>query len=112
MFLRAAVIFLSLATAMAVAVPAQSSSGDLSTAIETFMAKQFPDAHSHFWVVNGAQWQTEDEVVIDVNTVVVNRAGQEPTENRFLLLVVAGEFKAAQNIPLDSKVECQPEQQA
>lgn len=91
-------------------MPSGASTGDLSSIIESFVVKQFPEAQSHFWVVNGTQWQDEDEVVIDLNTVVTARAGQAQTENRFLLLIVAGRLEAAQNIPLGAGVDCQPEQ--
>ena len=99
----------ALGIVMALAGNTGADTGDLSTAIEVFMSHQFPDAHRYFWVVNATQWQTEREVVIDVNTVVTPRPGQEPTEKRFLLLVVEGELKGAQNIPLDSLVDCTPE---
>ena len=89
--------------------PAEASRGDLSTIIEHFMAKQFPEARSHFWVVNGTQWQAENEVVVDVNTVVLNKAGQTPTENRYLLLIVGDKLAAAQSIPMDAGVDCNPE---
>ena len=101
---------LCLIATMLVSVAAPASTGDLSGVIEGFMAKQFPDARSHFWVVNGTQWQAENEVVLDVNTVVLNRVDRPPMENRFLLLVVEGELAAAQNIPLDAATDCQPEQ--
>lgn len=93
-----------------VVMPSGASTGDLSSIIESFVVKQFPEAQSHFWVVNGTQWQDEDEVVIDLNTVVTGRAGQAQTENRFLLLIVAGRLEAAQNIPLGAGVDCQPDQ--
>lgn len=87
-----------------------ATQGDIAVVIEGFMAKQFPDARSHFWVVNGTQWQAENEVVVDLNTTVTGRLNPSPTENRFLLLIVGGRLAAAQNIPLDSTVDCQPEQ--
>jgi len=102
-------LLLALCTSLLVSVSAPASTGDLSGVIEGFMAKQFPRAQSHFWIVNGTQWAAENEMVVDVNTVVMNRASQEPIENRFLLLVVEGKLAAAQNIPLDSTVDCQPE---
>lgn len=77
--------------------------------IESFVVKQFPDAGSHFWVVNGAQWQAENELVVDFNAVVTGSAGQPPIENRYLLLIVSGKLAAAHHIPLDAAVECQPE---
>ena len=74
----------------------RSSRGDLSTIIEHFMANQFPDALSHFWVVNGSQWQAENEVVVDVNTVALNTAGQ--TQNRYLLFSIGDRPAVAQSI--------------
>jgi hypothetical protein len=93
-------------------IPASTGQPDLSSVIESFVVDQFPLAQKHFWVVNGTQWQAENEVVVDVNTVTLNPATQAPTESRFLLLIVAGRLAAAQHIPLDSQPECQPEQQA
>ncbi|MGH7230040.1 MAG: hypothetical protein ACREJU_01605 [Nitrospiraceae bacterium] len=90
-------------------VPAGASRGGISTIIESFMAKQFPEAKSHFWVVNGTQWQTEDEIVVDLNTVVMVKADQAPTESRYLLLIVGDRLAAAQNIPMDAHTDCNPE---
>jgi hypothetical protein len=90
-------------------VSAGAIRGDISTIIESFMAKQFPEAKSHFWVVNGTQWQTEEEIVVDVNTVVMVKTDQAPTENRYLLLIVGDRLAAAQNIPMDAKTDCAPE---
>jgi hypothetical protein len=108
--IRKCLTAVSLMALLLVPVGAPAETGDLSGVIERFMANQFPDAQSHFWVVNGTQWQAEDEVVLDVNTVVVDRKDHPPTENRFLLLVVEGKLAAAQNIPLDAETDCQPEQ--
>ena len=101
---------LCLVASLWIALPVQGSTDDISNVIEGFMAKQFPEARSHFWVVNGTQWQAENEMVVDLNTVVMGRLNPSPTENRFLLLIVGGKLAAAQNIPLDSEVACQPEQ--
>jgi hypothetical protein len=90
-------------------ISVEAGRGDISTIIESFMAKQFPEAKSHFWVVNATQWQADDEIVVDLNTVVVGKVGQAPTENRFLLLIVGDRLAAAQNIPMDAAVECNPE---
>ncbi|MER3423078.1 MAG: hypothetical protein C4293_07465 [Nitrospiraceae bacterium] len=111
MFIKSAFLLLGLIVTLPSSAPAHASTGDLSTVIERFMEKQFPEAKSHFWVVNGTQWQTDNEVVVDINTVVTNKAGQEPTENRFLLLIVGDKLAAAQNIPLDANTDCQPEEQ-
>jgi len=102
-------LLMGLCLGLLLSVSAPASTGDLSGVIESFMAKQFPRAQSHFWVVNRTQWQAENEVVVDLNTVVTNRASLAPTESRFLLLIVEGKLAAAQNIPLDSGVDCQPE---
>jgi hypothetical protein len=71
---------------------------------------QFPDATSHFWIVNGAQWQEDNELVVDLNAVVTKAAGQVPTENRYLILIVSGRLAAAQHVPVEATVTCQPEQ--
>jgi hypothetical protein len=84
--------------------------GDIAVVIEGFMAKQFPGALSHLWVINSTERPGVNEVVVDLNTTVVKQANQEPNESRFLLLIVGGKLAAAQNIPLDSTVDCQPEQ--
>ena len=38
---------------------------EIGTIIESFVTKQFPDAASHFWVVNETQWDG-DEMIVDV----------------------------------------------
>jgi len=91
------------------AAPLHGTAGDVSGVIEGFMAKQFPDAKSHFWIVNGTEWQDQDEMVVDLNTIVMGLFSLAPTESRYLLLIVGGKLAGAQNIPLDGKVECQPE---
>ena len=45
----------------------------------------------------------------DLQTVVTERRDKEPTLSRFLLLIVAGELKGSQNIPLEPAPDCQPE---
>jgi len=97
------------ALAMVLAAPAQATTGDLSTVIDSFVAKQYPQAHSHFWVVNSAQWQDENELVVDLNAFAFDRIRSTPTERRFLLLIVEGRLAASQSIPLDANVDCQPE---
>ncbi|TAJ08226.1 MAG: hypothetical protein EPO61_08910 [Nitrospirae bacterium] len=102
-------ILICLAVSLWITAPLHAGSGDISNVIESFMAKQFPDALGHLWVVNGTQWQTENELVIDLHTIVRGQSGSSPTENRFLLLIVSGKLAAAQNIPLEGG-DCQPEQ--
>ncbi|MCC8985028.1 MAG: hypothetical protein LM513_00350, partial [Nitrospira sp.] len=62
---------------------AMTDVGDIGTIIESFITKQFPDAASHFWVVNDTQWDG-DEMIVDMNTVVTDRRQTPPTESRFL----------------------------
>ncbi len=89
---------------------AQAGADDVSKVIESFVSKQFPDADSHFWVVNGVQWQEENELVVDVNAIALKAAEQMPTENRYLILIVSGKLAGAQRIPLNDAAVCQPEQ--
>jgi len=91
--------------------PAQiiASTDDVGAIIESFVTKQFPDAASHFWVVNETQWDG-DEMVVDVAAIVTDRRQTEPTASRFLLLIVAGNLKGSQSIPLDAATECKQEQ--
>jgi hypothetical protein len=86
-----------------------ASTGDVGSLIEGFVTRHFPDAASHFWVVNGTQWDG-DEMIVDVNTVVVQRQQPEPVASRFLLLIVSGKIEAAQNIPLEAEPDCRAEE--
>src|SRR5262245_2099580 len=78
--------------------PTLASTGDLGSIVEKFVVRQFPDAASHYWVINETQWDG-DEMIVDVQTVVTERRDREPTQSRFLLLIVAGELKGSQNVP-------------
>ncbi len=84
---------------------------DVGTIIEQFVTERFPEAATHYWIINETQWDG-DEMIIDVHTIVKERRDPEPTLNRFLLLIVAGELKGSQNIPLEPGTECRPEQSA
>lgn len=88
---------------------ASATTADIAAVIEAFMAKQFPGAYSHMWVINNTDRPGLNEVVVDLNTIVVPQANQEANESRFLLLIVEGQLAATQNIPLDSKTDCKPE---
>lgn len=101
---------LGLCVVLSGAAPIDATTADVSGVIEGFMAKQFPDAKSHFWIVNRTEWQAQDEMVVDLNTVVTGLFSLSPTENRYLLLIVRGKLAGAQNIPLDAHTTCQPEQ--
>ncbi len=85
-----------------------ASTGDLGTIIEGFVTRHFPDATSHMWVVNSAQWDG-DEMVVDVYTYVVEKQQPATLENRYLLLIVAGKLTAVQRIPFENGSDCQPE---
>ena len=88
---------------------AQASTGDIGTIIEKFVVRQFPDAASHYWVINETQWDG-DEMIVDVHTIVKERRDAEPTLSRFLLLIVAGEIKGSQTIPLEPGTDCRAEE--
>ncbi|HLZ33820.1 MAG TPA: hypothetical protein VKP13_07375 [Nitrospira sp.] len=90
---------------------AQASTGDLGTIIENFVVRQFPDAASHFWVINQTQWDG-DEMIVDVHTIVKEPREVNPTLSHFLLLIVGGELKAVQNVPLEPGTDCQAEEEA
>ncbi len=87
-----------------------AGSDDVGAIIESFVMKQFPDAASHFWVVNETQWEG-DEMIVDVAAIVTDGRQTEPTAGRFLLLIVAGNLKGSQSIPLDAATECKQEQE-
>jgi hypothetical protein len=90
---------------------AQASTGDIGTIIEKFVTQQFPDSAGHYWVINETQWDG-DEMIVDVHTIVKERRDTEPTLSRFLLLIVAGELKGSQSIPLEPEADCQTEKDA
>ncbi|BCA55017.1 conserved exported protein of unknown function [Nitrospira sp. KM1] len=100
-----------LSGSLSVSSPIHASTGDVGTIIERFVLGQFPQSVSHYWVINETQWDG-DEMIVDVNAVVSDRQEQEPTQNRYLLLIVAGELKGAQNVPLEQEAECTVEKQA
>jgi len=89
---------------------AQANTGDVGTIIETFVARQFPDATGHYWVINETRWDG-DEMIVDVHTIVNERRETEPTLNHFLLLIVAGELRGVQSIPLEPGADCRAEEE-
>ncbi len=89
--------------------PTIATTGDVGTIIENFVSRHFPDAASHFWVVNSTQWDG-DEMILDVNAVVVPRQQPIPVANRFLMLIVAGKLEAVQSIPLNAEPECRSDE--
>jgi hypothetical protein len=87
---------------------ALASTGDVGSIVEKFVVRQFPDAASHYWVINETQWDG-DEMIVDVHAIVKERRDTEPTLSRFLLLIVAGELKGSQNVPLEPAADCRTE---
>lgn len=110
--MRTRLILALLLLALPIAAPSAEPEVDLSGTIQSFMTKQFPEARSAFWVINDAQWQDENELVVDLKTVVTIPGSQTPDESRFLLLIVEGKLAAVQSVPLETAPECQPEQTA
>ena len=88
----------------------QASTGDVGSLIETFVVRQFPDAASHYWVINETLWEG-DEMIVDVHTIVNERRETEPTLSHFLLLIVAGEIRGVQRIPLEPGTDCRAEEE-
>jgi hypothetical protein len=89
--------------------PILASTEDIGSIVEKFVVRQFPDAASHYWVINETQWDG-DEMVVDLQTVVTQRRDMEPTLSRFLLLIVSGELKGSQNVPLEPEADCGSEE--
>jgi hypothetical protein len=90
---------------------APASTGDIGTIIEKFVVRQFPDAASHYWVINETQWDG-DEMIVDMHAIVKERRNTELTLSRFLLLIVGGEIKGSQTIPLEPGADCRAEEEA
>lgn len=87
----------------------QASTGDIGSIIEKFVDGQFPNSVGHYWVINETQWEG-DEMIVDVHTIVIERREAAPTLSHFLLLIVAGELKGVQNVPLEPGSDCQAEE--
>jgi hypothetical protein len=90
---------------------ALASTGDIGTIIEKFVVRQFPDAASHYWVINETQWDG-DEMIVDMHAIVKERRNTELTLSRFLLLIVGGEIKGSQTIPLEPGADCRADEDA
>lgn len=108
--MRQSLLGLGLGLVLSVISPGVSvaSPNDLGVIIESFVTRHFPDALSHMWIVNSTQWDG-DEMVVDVNTYVVEKQRPDTIENRYLLLIVEGKLAAAQRVPLEGGPECQTE---
>ena len=83
----------------------------ISTAIDRFVSTLYPKGSHYFWVINNTTTESPEEMIVDLNTSVRNLPDDEPTESRFLLLVVEGELLAAQKIPLNANVDCQSDEE-
>lgn len=110
MFPKTALLIVPFVMSLCLSSTLGANTSDIPMVIEKFVATQFPASKSHFWVVNDTHWQTDNEVVVDVNTIVLDKLGEIPTATRYLLLIIGDQLAAAQNIPLESTVDCQPEQ--
>jgi hypothetical protein len=104
-----ALLFVSVVVASLVPGVGVASTDDVGSIIERFVTSQFPDALSHFWVINSTQWDG-DEMIVDVNAVVLEQRLKSPVASRFLLLIVAGHLEAAQSVPLDGGADCRAEE--
>lgn len=87
-----------------------ASTDNLGSIIETFVLGQFPQSSAHYWIINETQWDG-DEMVVDMHTIVQEKRQVAPMLNHFLLLIVAGELKGVQQVPLEPDADCQPEQE-
>ncbi len=83
----------------------------ISAAIDRFVSTLYPKGSHYFWVINNTTTESPEEMIVDLNTSVRNLPDDEPTESRFLLLVVEGELLAAQKIPLNANVDCQSDEE-
>ncbi|HJT19616.1 MAG TPA: hypothetical protein VJ746_04045 [Nitrospira sp.] len=92
-------------------VASPASTGDVGNIIEKFVIHQFPQSVGHYWIINETQWDG-DEMIVDLHTIVKERREMDPTLSRYLLLIVAGELKGVQNIPLEPGTECKAEEEA
>ncbi len=88
---------------------AQPALPDIGSVIERFVQHRFPSAHQHHWIINQTTVE-EDEVTVDLKTVVSLSPQSNPIEERYLLLFVKGELTAAQVIPLEGDPDCQKEE--
>ena len=89
----------------------QASTSDFSIAIDEFVSHLLPKGTHYFWVINDAKAETQRELIVDVNATFRSQKGVKLTERRFLLLLIDGKLLAAQDIPLDAKVDCGNEEE-
>ena len=93
---------------------AQASTGNVGTIMETFVVRQFPNAVGHYWGstlgINETLWDG-DEMIVDVHTIMNELRATEPTLSHFLLLLVAGELREVQRIPLEAGADRRAEEE-
>ncbi len=93
--------------------PSESKSAypDVSLAIDQFVSKVYPEGSHYFWVINDTTSKFSPELIVDINTFLQTSEEEKSQPNRFLLLIVNGELKGAQHIPLGAEVDCQTEEE-
>ncbi len=100
-----------IALSLSFSISTGTSSAVTSITIDHFVSTLFPEASHYFWVVNDSKKETQREIIVDINTFVMQKEGATPTEDRFLLLFLDGQIFAAQNIPLNAIVDCGPDEE-
>ena len=84
--------------------PAQASTSGVSTAIESFVAKLFPQARHYFWIVNDTKSDTQREMIVDINTIVTNKVGAPPHSKP--ILAFTGEWPGVGRTEYSTRREC------
>jgi hypothetical protein len=87
----------------------ESAQPSMTAIIDRFVSTLYPKGSQYFWVINNTTTESQEEMIIDINTSARNLPDDTFPENRFLLLMVKGELMAAQKIPLDAQVDCSEE---
>lgn len=104
-------LLLVFVTSLAFSSAGEAAPSSITTNIDRFVANLYPKGSRYFWVINNTTTESAEEMIIDINTSASNPPEEHLTESRFLLLVIKGEVFAAQKISLDSKVDCDKEEE-
>ncbi len=88
---------------------AQASTGNVGTIMETFVVRQFPNAVGHY--IGDQRNSVGNEMIVNVHTNMHKRRATEPTLSHFLLLLVAGELREVQRIPLEAGADRRAEEE-
>ena len=83
----------------------------ISTIVNNFVSKIYPKGSHYHWIINDATAEAQQELILDINTALRDRIGEEQGKGRFLLLIVNGKLLAAQRIPLGAEVDCGNEEE-